>query len=182
MTFGIGITEASGISYDLACRYFVGDHGYGVPIPPPAQRDLSGPQSIVDFVVPQAEPVQVSVNPQSRGNKYWCEAVADGPDNPVMPANLVGVAATPSRLGYRCVDAGGRVFETGDATDLGSMVGSGLAAPIVDLEASAPGDGYWLSGTDGGVFANDLPGAVAIESTDDPFGYWILHEGFARAR
>ncbi|HXY28432.1 MAG TPA: hypothetical protein VEH82_09155, partial [Acidimicrobiales bacterium] len=46
----------------------------------------------------------------------------------------------------------------GDAAPYGSEYGAALNAPIVDIEATADGGGYWLQGADGGIFSfGDAP-------------------------
>ncbi|HUR24231.1 MAG TPA: L,D-transpeptidase family protein [Acidimicrobiales bacterium] len=66
---------------------------------------------------------------------------------------VVGMAATPTGLGYWLVAADGGVFAYGDATFLGSTGGLALRRPIVSLVPTASGAGYWLVAADGGVFA-----------------------------
>jgi hypothetical protein len=66
-----------------------------------------------------------------------------------------------------------------------------LSAPIVSMAATPDGNGYWLVGSDGGVFAfgdaafyGSEVGSVQIQthvvgitSTPDGRGYWILASG-----
>lgn len=271
MASGAAATE---VEHSSDCEYIEGTYGYRVPIPPPPERDLSGPMSVFDFAGPGPVPDEVLVNPQSRGNKYTCWGSLDDDDDWVaVNGDLVGMAVTRSALGYWTVDRDGRVREMGDARNLGGLSHLRLAAPVVDIESTSVGDGFWLAGAEGGVFAfgsarffgsvtfalaggitgmaarpqgdgywlvgtdggvfsfggapffgsaaglplrapvveieqapdgegywlvaadggvfafgsarfhgasiNELPDAIAIETTGDPYGYWILHEGFA---
>ncbi|MEO6713499.1 MAG: hypothetical protein ABIM89_08745, partial [Mycobacteriales bacterium] len=66
---------------------------------------------------------------------------------------IVGMAATPSGLGYWLVAGDGGVFSFGDAPFYGSAANIALAKPIVGMAATRSGRGYWLVGADGGVFS-----------------------------
>jgi hypothetical protein len=69
---------------------------------------------------------------------------------------VVGMAITPSQLGYWLVAADGGVFAFGDAGFYGSVPGLGLGqinGAIVGIVPTATGGGYWLVAADGGVFA-----------------------------
>jgi parallel beta-helix repeat protein len=68
-------------------------------------------------------------------------------------APIVGVAHTPSGLGYWEVQSDGNVFPFGDAGYYGSLAGLPLARPIVGIAATPSGGGYWLVASDGGIFA-----------------------------
>ena len=84
-----------------------------------------------------------------------------------LGAPIIGIAATPDGGGYWLVGADGGVFSFGDAKFFGSVPGAlkpgaHLSAPVVGIAASPgavnpetgnfTGDGYWLVGSDGGVF------------------------------
>jgi hypothetical protein len=45
------------------------------------------------------------------------------------------------------------VADFGDAAHYGSMYGTNLNSPIVGLSATSDGAGYWLQGSDGGIFS-----------------------------
>ena len=75
----------------------------------------------------------------------------------------------------------------GDATQLGDASGFALRSPIVDIESSPSGRGYWLVASDGGVFAfGDAPfhGSTGAIVLDEPItamaptisggGYWLV--------
>ena len=77
---------------------------------------------------------------------------------------IVGMAATPSGRGYWLVASDGGIFAFGDAPFDGSMGGQVLQRPIVGMARAAanmtPADttkapGYWMAGSDGGIFAFD---------------------------
>jgi len=72
---------------------------------------------------------------------------------------IVGIAATPTTLGYWLVASDGGIFAFGDATFHGSMGGRPLAQPIVAMAATPTGGGgYWLLAADAGIFAfGDAP-------------------------
>jgi len=87
--------------------------------------------------------------------------------------------------GYWLAGSDGGVFSFGTAGFFGSMGGTHLNAPIVEM-ASAPG-GYWLAGSDGGVFSLGNSGffgsmggttlnapIVGIASTRDGRGYYLV--------
>ena len=63
----------------------------------------------------------------------------------------------PTGRGYHLAAADGGVLAFGDAAFVGAVAGGRLAAPVVGIEA-APGTlGYWLVGSDGGVYALGAP-------------------------
>ncbi len=45
------------------------------------------------------------------------------------------------------------MFGFGDAMFLGSTATTNLTKPVVGIVATATGQGYWLLGSDGGIFA-----------------------------
>jgi ribosomal protein L24E len=77
------------------------------------------------------------------------------------------------------------VFNYGDARFRGSMAGRPLNHPIVGMARTATGSGYWLVGSDGGIFAFSAPfrgstgsmrltrPIVGIASTPGN-GYWLV--------
>ena len=66
---------------------------------------------------------------------------------------VVGMAPTPTGLGYWLVASDGGMFTFGDAQFLGSMGGARLNQPIVAMAATPSGNGYWLAAADGGLFS-----------------------------
>lgn len=99
----------------------------------------------------------------------------------------VAICTTPTGRGYWICGSDGGVFTFGDATFLGSLGDTPLAAPIVGMAANADGSGYWMAGSDGGVFTfgraiyyGSLGGKVlaapinAIAATPSGQGYWLL--------
>src|SRR6202035_372296 len=66
---------------------------------------------------------------------------------------IVGIAATPSALGFRLAASDGGVFDYGNAHFYGSMGGSHLNQPIVGMASTHDGLGYWLVASDGGIFS-----------------------------
>ena len=67
------------------------------------------------------------------------------------------------------------------------MGGSALNAPVVDMTPTADGHGYWLVGSDGGIFAFGDAGyygsmggtpinapVVGMASSPEGRGYWLV--------
>jgi hypothetical protein len=85
--------------------------------------------------------------------------------------------------------AGSAVFPFGGASNLGSLSGTSVNAPVVGVASTPDGNGYWLVGADGGVYCfGDAPfegslGGVALAqpirgmaATPDGQGYWLVAE------
>ena len=101
-----------------------------------------------------------------------------------ITAPVVGIAAAGFGGGYYLVSSDGNVYGFG-AYVPGTLIGTHLAAPIVDM-ATSPGGGYWLVGADGGVFAFDAPfrGSAGGLTLNQPVmgmavdvatgGYWLV--------
>ena len=105
-----------------------------------------------------------------------------------MPSGTVtAMAATPDNQGYWIVDQAGQVDACGDAPASYGELSAAPARPVVGI-APVPG-GYWLVGSDGGVFsfgsaqfygslpglpASDQPGVpvLGIAAPPDGGGYW----------
>jgi hypothetical protein len=114
---------------------------------------------------PLRKPV-VAIVPTRSGSSYW-EVAADGAvsafGDAVAPAGnrlpgtklkapVVG-AARVGLNGLELAAADGAVFPLGGAPAYGSMGGKPLGKPITSVSTTPAGDGYWLAGTAGGVFA-----------------------------
>lgn len=89
----------------------------------------------------------------SGGQAPFGDAVNYGPggSHPVS-SPVVGVASTPSRMGYWYAESNGGVLAFGEANFYGSMGGGSLNEPIVGMAATPDGNGYWLVAADGGIF------------------------------
>lgn len=113
---------------------------------------------------------------------------------------VVGMTLTADRAGYWLVASDGGIFTFGDAGFFGSLPGMGYApaqspgvgkklnAPIVGMVPSFDGGGYFLVGSDGGVFAfgdakfeGSCPGiggcsgaAVTVMPDASGKGYWLV--------
>lgn len=99
-------------------------------------------------------------------------------------ASITGMAPTPDRRGYWLVDAAGKVFAFGDATNYGAVR---PAHPIAGIVA-APGGGYWLYTAHGNLYpsagtawyrspaSNGFRGAsiTGMAATPDGLGYWLV--------
>src|SRR5947199_405809 len=55
--------------------------------------------------------------------------------------------------GYYLAGVKGTVAHFGDARAHGSLLGRRLSAPIISMTATQNGGGYWLLGSDGGIFS-----------------------------
>ncbi|MGH2705999.1 MAG: N-acetylmuramoyl-L-alanine amidase [Actinomycetota bacterium] len=93
----------------------------------------------------------------------------------------------PGPDGYWMVAADGGVFAFGSAGFSGSMGGTRLNEPIVDMGTSTGGEGYWMVASDGGLFAfgdaafhgstGGLPlnrPIVGMAPTPTGAGYWLV--------
>ena len=99
---------------------------------------------------------------------------------------VVGGAALDDGTGYYQVDAAGDVAAFGAATCYGSLTGTHLNKPIVGMAVDRATGGYWLVGSDGGVFAFDAPylggtgdmhinkPVVGMTATLNGTGYWLV--------
>jgi hypothetical protein len=113
---------------------------------------------------------------------------------------VVGITLTAGRGGYWLVASDGGVFSFGDAGFFGSIPGMGYApaqtagngkelnAPIVGMVPSSDGEGYFMVGADGGVFAfgdakfeGSCPSiggcsgaAVTVMPDASGNGYWLV--------
>jgi hypothetical protein len=112
----------------------------------------------------------------------------------------VGITLTADRGGYWLVASDGGIFTFGDAGFFGSVPGMGLSpagstdtgrtlnAPIVGMVPSLDGGGYFMVGSDGGIFTfgdakfeGSCPGiggcsgaAVAVMPDASGNGYWVV--------
>jgi len=164
-------------------------------------------------VVPNAPIVAMADTPDHQG--YWLFAADGGvfafgdakfygsvpgvlgPEHRQLNKPIVAAEAMPNGKGYRLFAADGGVFDFGDASFVGSLPCSAPGSPgglciipnkPIESAVSDPlGEGYWLVGGDGGVFAlGDAPfygslGAQAIPyrivsmaATPDGGGYWVF--------
>ena len=112
---------------------------------------------------------------------------------------VVGITPTSNKAGYWLDASDGGIFAFGDAGFYGSLPGLGLHpagsglphsldAPIVGMVPSTTGQGYFMVGSDGGVFAfgdarfaGSCPGiggcagtAVAVMPDATGKGYWLV--------
>ena len=112
---------------------------------------------------------------------------------------VVGITPTSDDGGYWLVASDGGIFSFGDTQFYGSLPGEGFApagsgvghslnAPIVGMVPSADGKGYFMVGSDGGVFTfgdakfeGSCPGiggcsgtAVAVMPDASGNGYWLV--------
>jgi hypothetical protein len=99
---------------------------------------------------------------------------------------FVGMAPTPDGQGYWIADSAGRVWNYGDAPDVGDASARQLGSPVVAIAASPVTKGFWLVTAAGAVYAfgvtahGDLAGhnlaapIVGITATRDGEGYWLV--------
>ncbi|MCL2395599.1 MAG: hypothetical protein FWC87_13050, partial [Acidimicrobiaceae bacterium] len=104
-------------------------------------------------------------------------------------AGLFGITAVLTGLGVTTTASAegvstGAVTGFGAATPYGAPAGSQLDGHIVGIAPTPSGDGYWLLGADGGVFAygdarfhgaavGSALRSVGIAATPDGGGYWV---------
>jgi hypothetical protein len=116
------------------------------------------------------------------------QTISNAPKAPAVYGGGLLMTADPLG-GYWTVSWAGVVTPHGGAPTFGSPALSGihLADPIVSMASSPDGKGYWLVGSDGGVFAYGdaqfygSTGAihlnqpvVGIAATPDGQGYWLV--------
>jgi plastocyanin len=122
----------------------------------------------------------------THGNASFLGSEGGGPLN----KPVVGMTSTPDGHGYGLVASDGGIFTHGDFPFLGSTGGLKLNAPVIgmDIAHGFGPPGYWLAGTDGGVFSFGTGarffgslGAmklnkpiVGIAGTPDGGGYWMV--------
>jgi hypothetical protein len=103
------------------------------------------------------------------------------------PSPIVGIASTPHGGGYWVVDSAGKVWNLGNAPNLGGLASVHLSAAIIGIAANPVADGFWLIASDGGVFSfgavkfyGSEGGAhlnkpiVAMAASLDGKGYWFV--------
>jgi GH25 family lysozyme M1 (1,4-beta-N-acetylmuramidase) len=143
---------------------------------------------------PLAAPV-VGMAATSSGKGYWLVGQDGGVfayGDALFAGNALGVNHQPivgimaSRAGYSLIASDGGVYSY-QAFYAGSLAGKPLAAPIVGGCYTPTGNGYWLVGADGGVFAfgdavfkGGMAGkhlaqpVVGITCTPSGQGYWLI--------
>jgi hypothetical protein len=96
------------------------------------------------------------------------------------------MASSPDGQGYQEVSTTGNIFAWGDALYMGGTGSLHLNGSIVGIAADPVTGGYWLIGSDGGVFSFGAPffgstgnihlnqPVVAMQSTSDGNGYWFV--------
>lgn len=101
-------------------------------------------------------------------------------------ASIAAIAAHPTRAGYWAVREDGAVFGFGLSAYLGGVSHLPLTGPIVSMAATRFGDGYYLLGSDGGVFSFGAPfygstgniqlakPVVAMATNPAGDGYWFV--------
>jgi len=141
----------------------------------------------------------VGFAPTPDGKGYWVVGADGGmfafgdatfygslPGRGQVVDDVTGFTPSPDGHGYLVAERGGQVWNFGDSGFYGSPALSGYRVDIVGI-AAAPGYGYWLVGSDGGIFnyglaryEGSVPGAgahvgnvVSIAPTPDGQGYWI---------
>ena len=81
---------------------------------------------------------------------------ASAPAVELKEATMPGTAdvvQSPANKGFWTVDVGGDVEARDGARNYGTLRNHQLSHPIVGMSPTQSGKGYWLAGTDGGVFA-----------------------------
>ena len=137
----------------------------------------------------QARWIRVTVTPASWTTTWtFLDSLQVDQWTAPSPASSSGVranAVTTGRPGYRLASAGGHVSSFGLSGD-GSVPGR-LARPVVGITSTLDRQGYWLTATDGGIFAfgdarffGSTGGVrlsrpvVGMAATPDGKGYWFV--------
>jgi hypothetical protein len=110
--------------------------------------------------------------------------LATNQDVPVLAGLTSAFGPTNS---YYVATATGAVHPFGSAKSYGSLVGTTLNKPIVDMASTLNGLGYWLVASDGGVFSYGNAAflgsrggqplnkpIVGMAATPDGGGYWLV--------
>ena len=112
-----------------------------------------------------------------------------GPARGTDGAPITASSRTASGDGAWTADAAGRVYATGDATDVGDLARLGIRPnrPINGMAPTPTGSGYWLVASDGGIFAfgdarfrGSMGGTalnrpiVGMTPTTSGRGYWMV--------
>jgi len=103
---------------------------------------------------------------------------------PVLAGLIYGFGPTNS---YWVTTAAGAIYPFGSAANYGSLVGTELNEPIVDMASTLNGLGYWMVAADGGIFSYGNAGffgsrggqplnkpIVGMAATPDGGGYWLV--------
>jgi len=138
----------------------------------------SGPISVVNLMGQVTETTGVSGMDAS-----WIRVEGA----PSAGSAVVGIAATPSGLGYRMVTSDGGILSYGQGLYYGSMGGLSLNRPIVATASTLDDGGYWEAASDGGVFSfadaayyGSMGGVplnqpiVGMAATPTGRGYWLV--------
>jgi hypothetical protein len=112
---------------------------------------------------------------------------APGPATLAAAATSPVVGAAVTSAGSYVAHADGSIDTSAGAPNYGSLAGTPLNKPIVDIAATPSGRGYWLVATDGGMFSfGDAAffgstGAITLNkpivgmaSTPTGRGYWLV--------
>jgi hypothetical protein len=173
--------------------------------------DVSCPTTKLCVAGDETGAILTGTSPTTAGHGYWLVGSDGGifsfgsagfygsTGSLKLQRPVVGITPTANDGGYWLVAADGGVFSFGDAAFLGSIPGLGLApagsgkphalnAPIVGIVPSDDGSGYFMVGSDGGVFAfgdarfaGSCPGiggcaggAIAVVRDASGKGYWLV--------
>jgi hypothetical protein len=115
------------------------------------------------------------------------DAAADAAPSVMELAGPVVPATSAAPHGYWMVGRDGKVYGFGDAHKIGEPAGA-IAAPVVDLEATPTGDGYWVVDELGHVYAYNAKNfgnvdaaklsagekVTSLSATPKGDGYWIF--------
>ncbi len=201
---GTSTIEITGIDYTFH-RPAPGVSGYWIL---QADGSLTALGDATDFDSPPIDgrAVQIAPTPSGKGAVVLDEtgqahALGDAPslrgltdaDRSQLSVDErpITIAMTPSGWGYWIFTTHGRAFAFGDAPVLNDLRSVQLNGEIIDSAVSADGDGVFMIGSDGGVFAlggarfagsipQVLPGVtldapiVGIVADPDGAGYWLV--------
>jgi hypothetical protein len=152
---------------------------------------LAAAASLLATVAPARAAAQIPPPQPDDGTRTNVYAFGGAPflggNDQTLQRPVVGMARTPSAIGYWLAASDGGVFAFGDAGFFGSTGGIALHRPIVGVAATPSGRGYWLVASDGGVFAFGDAGffgstggiplnrpIVGVAATPSGRGYWLV--------
>lgn len=163
----------------------------GAVTPVFARTDAAGAAVVSVQVTPGAKYINLADNPVGYDPDGYVQpdrtltvpGSYSGPSGPDLPVDQTAPAAGP----LVAASADGGVYTFGITGFYGSMGGAHLNAPIVAVQTTADGHGYWLAASDGGVFSfgdavmrGSLGGhplnqpIVGMARTPDGAGYWLV--------
>jgi hypothetical protein len=146
----------------------------------------SGPASVFDVQLDQYHPASGPVPYDAFGAQFDCT----NPAYDISGTLAYNIVPTDPQDGYYVFGQQGEITGFGNDSYLAYLDGAqyyNLNAPIVGMAPTPDGGGYWMVGSDGGVFASGDAGfygstgnlqlnqpVVGMAATPDGKGYWFV--------